>query len=123
MLLSFYTKLYMITCVNVEDCGFAEGYGDPFREAEGDDARGGDAEDVARDQEQGHANAWRKGQGRRRDSIEKAHGCKPMTIYPSDIPDDLHWKNEEVSITLEQCTTHHKKLRDDLYTLELPTES
>ena len=28
-----------------------------FGENEGDDARGGDAEDVARDQEQGHANA------------------------------------------------------------------
>ena len=66
MLVSLYTKLYMITCVNVEDCGSTEGYGDAFKEAEGDDtfvenegdyARGGDAEDAARDKEQGHANA------------------------------------------------------------------
>ena len=66
MLLSLYTKLYMITCVNVEDRGSAEGYGDAFREDEGDDAfaenegdyaRGRDIEDAARDQEQGHANA------------------------------------------------------------------
>ena len=62
MLVSLYTKLYMITCVNVEDRGSAEGYSDTFREDEGDDARGGDAEDAARDQEQGHANARRKGQ-------------------------------------------------------------
>ena len=50
----------------VEDRGYAEGYDDAFREDEGDDAfgenegddaRGGDVEDVARDQEQGHANA------------------------------------------------------------------
>ena len=46
-----------------------------------------------------------------------------MTIYPSDIPDVLPWENEDVSITLEQCTSHHKKLRDDLSSLELPTES
>ena len=46
-----------------------------------------------------------------------------MTIYPSDIPDALPWENEEVSITLEQCTSHHKKLRDDLAILELPTKS
>ena len=72
-----------------------------FGENEGDDARGGDAEDVARDQEQGHENAWRKGQGRRRATFEQAHGCQPMTIYPSDIPDALPWENEEVSITLE----------------------
>ena len=63
MLVSLCTKLYMITCVNVEDHGSAEGYDDAFREAEGDDAfrenegyafgenEGGDAEDVARDQE------------------------------------------------------------------------
>ena len=38
MLVSLCSKLYMITCVNVEDCGFAEGYDDAFREAEGDDA-------------------------------------------------------------------------------------
>ena len=73
MLVSLYTKLYMITYVNVEDHGFAEGYNDAFREDEGgdafaenesdafgenegDDARGGDAEDAARDQEKGHAN-------------------------------------------------------------------
>ena len=81
MLVSLCTKLYMITCVNVEDRGSAEAYDDSFREAggddafrenegyafgenEGDDARGGDVEDVARNQEQGHANARRKGQGR-----------------------------------------------------------
>ena len=46
-----------------------------------------------------------------------------MTIYPSDIPDALPWENDIVSITLEQCTSHHKKLRDDLARLELPTES
>ena len=66
MLVSLYTKLYMSTCVNVEDHGSAKGYSDAFREAEGDDAfgenegddaRGGDVEDVARDQEQGHVNA------------------------------------------------------------------
>ena len=38
MLVSLYTKLYMITCVNVEDHGSAKGYSDAFREAEGDDA-------------------------------------------------------------------------------------
>ena len=38
MLASLYTKLYMITCVNVEDCGSVEGYGDAFREDEGNDA-------------------------------------------------------------------------------------
>ena len=57
MLVPLCTKLYMITCVNVEDRGFAKGYSDAFREAEGDDARGGDARDVARDQDQGDANA------------------------------------------------------------------
>ena len=46
-----------------------------------------------------------------------------MTIYPSDIRNDLRWENEEVSITLEQSIAHHKKLRDDLASLELPTES
>ena len=46
-----------------------------------------------------------------------------MTIYTLDIPDALPWENEEVSITLEQCTDHHKKLRDDLASLELPIES
>ena len=101
MLVSLCTKLYIITCVNVNDHGFAEGYDDAFREVGGDDAfgenegyafgenEGGDAEDVARDQDQGHANTWRKGQGRQRGSIEQAHGCQPMTIYPSDIPDAL----------------------------------
>ena len=34
MLVSLYTKLYMITCVNAEDRGSAEGYDDAFREAE-----------------------------------------------------------------------------------------
>ena len=80
MLVSLYTKLYMITCVNVEDHGSAENYDDAFREDEGNDAfeeneghafgenegndaRGGDAKDPAKDQEQGHANARRKGQG------------------------------------------------------------
>ena len=38
MLVSLCTKLYMITCVNVEDRGSAEGYDDAFREAGGDDA-------------------------------------------------------------------------------------
>ena len=38
MLVSLCTKLYMITCVNVEDCGSVEGYGDALREDEGDDA-------------------------------------------------------------------------------------
>ena len=46
-----------------------------------------------------------------------------MTIYPLDILDALPWENEEVSITLEQCTARHKKLRDDLAILELPTKS
>ena len=46
-----------------------------------------------------------------------------MAIYPSDIPDGLPWEIEEVFVTLKQCTTHHKKLRDDLAILELPTES
>ena len=46
-----------------------------------------------------------------------------MTIYPSDISNAIPRENEEVSITLEQCTTHDKKLRDDLAILELPTES
>ena len=59
VLVSVYTKLYMITCVNVEDRGSTEGYGDAIREVEGDDAfaenegddaMGGDVEDVARDQ-------------------------------------------------------------------------
>ena len=98
MLLSLCTKLYMITCVNVEDRGSAEGYDDEFREDGGDDAfrenegyafgenEGGDVEYVVRDQEQGHANARRKRQGQRRDTFEQAHGCHPMTIYPSDIP-------------------------------------
>ena len=61
MLVSLCTKLYMITCENVEDCGSDDGYDDAFREVGGDDAfrenEGGDDEDVARDQEQGHANA------------------------------------------------------------------
>ena len=91
MLVSLYTKLYMITCVNVEDRGSAKGYGDAFREDEGDDAfgenegddaRGGDAEDVARDQEQGHADARRKGQGQQRVTFEQSLGCNPTTIYP-----------------------------------------
>ena len=106
MLVSLCTKLYMITCVNVEDCGSTEGYNDAFREAGSDDAfienegyafgenEGKDAKDVARDQEQGHANARRKGQGQRRASIEQAHGCHPMTIYPSSVPDALPWENE-----------------------------
>ena len=76
MLVSLCTKLYMITCVNVEDRGSVEGYDDPFREAGGEYAfkenedyafgenEGGYVEDVARDQEQGHANAQRKGQRR-----------------------------------------------------------
>ena len=38
MLVSLYTKLYMITCVNVEDHGSAQGYDDAFREPEDDDA-------------------------------------------------------------------------------------
>ena len=38
MLVSLYTKFYMITCVNVEDHGSTEGYDDAFREDEGDDA-------------------------------------------------------------------------------------
>ena len=38
MLVSFCTKLYMITCVNVEDHGSIEGYDDAFREVGGDDA-------------------------------------------------------------------------------------
>ena len=37
MLVSLCTKLYMITCVNVEDCGSTEGYCDSFREDEGDE--------------------------------------------------------------------------------------
>ena len=105
MLVSLCTKLYMITCVNVEDRGSAEGYDDAFREAGGDytfrenegyafgENEGGDAEDVARDQEQGHANARRKGQGRRRATFEQAHGCHPMTIYPSNILDAFLWEN------------------------------
>ena len=40
MLVSLYTKLYMITCVNLEDRGSAEGYGDAFKEDEGDEVRG-----------------------------------------------------------------------------------
>ena len=67
MLVSLCTKLYMITCVNVEDLGSVEGYDDAFRENEGyafGENEGGDVEDVARDQEQGHTNARRKGQGR-----------------------------------------------------------
>ena len=40
MILSLYTKLYMITCVNVEDCGSTKGYSYAFKEAEGDDAFG-----------------------------------------------------------------------------------
>ena len=67
MLVSLCTKLYMITCVNVEDCGSAEGYDNAFRENEGyafGENEGGDAEDVARDQEKGHANARTKGQDR-----------------------------------------------------------
>ena len=59
---------------------------------------GGDAEDAARDQEKGHANARQKGQGQRRDNFKHAHGCKPTTIYPSDIPDALPWENERDSM-------------------------
>ena len=74
MLVSLYTKLYMTTCVNVEDRGSTEGYGNAFREGQGDDefaenqgdtfgeneggyARGGDVEDSTRDQEKVHENA------------------------------------------------------------------
>ena len=66
MLLSLCTKLCMITCVNVEDHGSAEGYDDAFIEDEGDnvtsvfegdDAFGENKGDDARDQEKGHANA------------------------------------------------------------------
>ena len=46
-----------------------------------------------------------------------------MTIYPLDIPDAHPWENDIVSDTLEQCTSHHNKLKDDLANLELPTES
>ena len=46
-----------------------------------------------------------------------------MSIYPSSIPNSLPWENDTVSVTLEQCTSHHKQLRDDLVSLELPTES
>ena len=45
-----------------------------------------------------------------------------MTIYPSYINDALPWENDLVSVTLEKCTSHHNKLRDDLASLELPTE-
>ena len=38
MLVSLCTKLYMITCVHVEDRGSAKGYDDAFREVGGDDA-------------------------------------------------------------------------------------
>ena len=59
MLVSLCTKLYMITCVNVEDRGSVEG-DDAFREnkcyAFGEN-EGGDVEDVARDQDQGHENS------------------------------------------------------------------
>ena len=103
MFVSLCIKLYMIKCVNVEDRGSAESYDDAFREAGGDDAfrenegyafgenEGGDVEDVARDQEQGYANARRKGQGQRRDTFEQAHGWNPTTIYPLDIPNVLPW--------------------------------
>ena len=52
-----------------------------------------------------------------------AHGYHPIIIYPSDIPNALPWENDTVVITLKQCITHHKKLRDDLASLELPIES
>ena len=74
-------------------------------------------------QEKGHANARWKGQVRWRDIVEQAHGCHHTTIYPSYIPDALPLETDIVIVTLEQCTTHHKKLRDDLARLELPTES
>ena len=45
-----------------------------------------------------------------------------MTIYPSYLPDALPWENDIVYVTLEQCTSHHNKLRDDLASLELPNE-
>ena len=59
--MSLYTKLYLITCVNVEYCVFAEEYANAFKEDEGDYARGGHVEDAARDQEKAHTNAQRKG--------------------------------------------------------------
>ena len=110
----------MITHVNVEDRGSAEGYSDAFKEAEGDDAfrenegdafgenedddaRGGGAEDAARDQEQGHANSRKKGQGRQRVTFEHVDGCNPVTIYLSDIPDALPWENDIFSSPLKNA--------------------
>ena len=73
MLVSLCTKLYMITCVSVEDHGSAENYDYAFREAGGNDAlrenegysfgenEGGDVEDVARDQEQRSCKCSEKG--------------------------------------------------------------
>ena len=56
ILVSLCTKLYMITYVNVEyrgyDYVFIENEGYAFGENEG-----GDVEDVARDQDQGHENS------------------------------------------------------------------
>ena len=45
-----------------------------------------------------------------------------MTIYLLNIPDANSWENDIVSVTLEKCTAHNNKLRDDLDNLELPIE-
>ena len=45
-----------------------------------------------------------------------------MTIYPSYIANALPWEIYIVSFTLEKCTSHDNKLRDDLDRLELQNE-
>ena len=47
-------------------------------------------------------------------------GCTPLRTYPSDLPENIPWKNGVEQLTLQCCTSHHVKLQDDIDSLDLP---
>ena len=50
-------------------------------------------------------------------------GCNPITTYPSDLLEDIPWENDVKKLTLQHCTSHHEKLKGDLASLDLLSES
>ena len=96
--------------------------GDDVRGEDEDHVMGGDDDD-ARDQDDSRDQGQDHPSGRRKATFEQVDGREPMTFYPSDIADALPWESTTVDVTLATCTSHHKKLRDDLTKMDLPTES
>ena len=73
-------------------------------------------------QEARHPTQGGKGQARMQ-YVQLDEGCKPISTYPSDLPEDIPQESGPQQMTLKSCRAHYDKLQKYLSSLDLALEN